>query len=305
MVVFYRNLPPAPTIDFTMKELIQFKKQRDLGEILGDTFKFIRLNWKLLFGLILKITGPALLVLLGTYILYARSLFGTMDFVDGLATWNSMGSSAVFSIVLMIVAALVYYALLNGVIMHFIKSYINNNGVVDEEAVKLGVKEDFWNLMGISFWVGLIVGFGLALCFLPGIYLGVVLSTAYAVLIFEKRDVLDTVNYCFKLIKNEWWITFATFFVMFLLYYMIMMVFQIPQYIYVFARGFSMGQEISADPAAMVDWVYLTLTSIAMIFQYLLYSIIVLCTAFVYFNLNEKKNFTGTMEAIDSLGRTE
>jgi hypothetical protein len=49
-----------------MNEKIQFKKQRDIGEIITDTFKFIREEWKPLGTLILKITGPALFVLVST-----------------------------------------------------------------------------------------------------------------------------------------------------------------------------------------------------------------------------------------------
>ncbi len=54
-----------------------------------------------------------------------------------------------------------------------------------------------------------------------------------------------------------------------LLYYFIMIVFQIPQYIYFFIKAFTMGQEISADPTSMFDWVYISLTTIGMVFQYL------------------------------------
>ncbi len=288
-----------------MKEIIQFKKQRELGTILSDIFKFIRLNWKLLFGLILKIAGPALLVLLVTYIFYIQSLFGSMGVLESIGTFNNFTTTTFFSLLLLLVAALVYYSLLNGVIMHFIKSYINNGGIVSKEEVTTGVKEDFWKLLSTSFLVGIIVGFGLMICVIPGIYLGVVLSTAYAVVVFERKSVGDTINYCFNLIKSEWWITFATFFVIFLLYYFIMIIFQMPQYIYFFIKGFTMSQQVSADPASMFDWVYVGLTSFAMIVQYLLYTIIVIGTAFVYFNLNEKKNFTGTMETIESLGKKE
>ena len=154
----------------------------------------------------------------------------------------------------------------------------------------------------MSILVGLMVGFGVILCLIPGIYLGVVLSTVYCIYIFEGKDVTDSISYSFKLIKENWWMTFATLLVMGILYYLVLIVFQIPQYIYFFINAFTSAQVSSVDPSDMFDWVYVALSSIGIIAQYLLLTIMVICTVFVYFNLNEKKNFTGTMETIDSLG---
>lgn len=285
-----------------MNETILFKQQRELGTILTDIFKFIRLNWKSLFGLILKIAGPALLILVAAYIYYMQSIFGSTGILQNLDALDSFSTTSILSVFFLFLAAIIYYSLLNGVVLHFVKSYIENKGVVSNEAVTDGVRDDFWKLLAASLLVALITGFGMMFCVIPGIYVGVVLSIAYAVIVFEKRDVLDTISYCFKLIKNEWWMTFATFLVVFLLYYFINFIFQVPQYVYFFIKGFSMSDEISADPTMMFDWIYITLTSIALLFQYLMYTVIVLCAAFVYFNLNEKKNFTGTMETIDSIG---
>ncbi len=288
-----------------MNETINFKKQRELGSILTDIFKFIRLNWKLLFGMILKIAGPALLIMLGGFVFYMQSFVGGLGMLEAVGSLENFSTNMILSFLVLLISGVVYYALLNGVVLHFIKSYIKNGGVVIKNEVNQGVKNDFWKLIGTSFLVGIIVFVGAMFCVIPGIYLGVVLSTAYAVVIFDGKEVSDTISYCFNLIKDEWWITFATLLVTGLLYYFIMIVFQIPQYIYFFIKAFTMSQEVSADPASMFDWVYILLTTIGMVFQYLLYAIIVICSAFVYFNLNEKKNFTGTMETIDSIGKQE
>lgn len=288
-----------------MEETVNFKKQREIGSILSDIFKFIRLNWKPLLGLIIKITGPALLIMLGAYVFYMQSMMSGFGILESIGTLEGFSSQMILPFLVMILAGTVYYALLNGVVLHYIKSYIKNYGVVNKDEVSAGVKKDFWRLIGTSFLVGLIVGVGTMFCVIPGIYFGVVLSVAYAVVIFEEKEVSDTISYCFNLIKDEWWITFATFLVVFLLYYFIMIIFQVPQYIYFFIKAFTAGQEISADPASMFDWVYITLTTIGMVFQYIFYSIIVIATAFVYFNLNEKKNFTGTLETIDSIGKQD
>ncbi|QAA80234.1 hypothetical protein EI546_00135 [Aequorivita sp. H23M31] len=288
-----------------MNEKIHFKQQRELGSILTDVFKFIRLNWKPLFNLIFKIAGPALVVLIAAYIYYMQDVFGNLGMLQSLESFENFGTTSFLGVLILFIAILVYYSLLNGVVLHCIKSYINNRGIIDKEAVTVGVKEDFWRLIGTSFLVGILTVFGMMFCVIPGIYLGVVFSIAFAIVVFEKKEVTQTISYCFTLIKGEWWITFANLLVIFLLYYFINFIFQVPQYIYFFIKGVTMAQEISANPAMMFDWVYILITSISLVFQYLLYIIIVLCTAFIYFNLNEKKNFTGTIETIESLGERE
>ncbi len=288
-----------------MNQIFQFRKQRDLGAVLSDVFTFIRGNWKSLFGLILKITGIPLLILLATYIYYMSSVATNMGIMVMFEVNKSLDNNAVVALLLLLFAAMVYYSLLNGVILHYIKSYIKNDGIVEEQDVKDAVRNDFWRLMGTSFLVALIVMAGMMLCFFPGIYFGVILSLAYAVIIFEEKAVGDSLSYCFSLIKNEWWMTFLTLFVVYLLYSMILTIFQVPQYIYLFTRAITMNEEISADPSSMFDWVLITLGGISMLAQYLLYTIIILATALIYFNLNEKKYFTGTFQTIDSLGKKE
>jgi hypothetical protein len=50
------------------------------------------------------------------------------------------------------------------------------------------------------------------------------------------------------------------------------------------------------------DPIYILLNVISTLAQFLLNLISIIAGVFIYFNLNEKKNFTGTYERIDSLG---
>ena len=123
-----------------MNEIIQFKKQRDLGEILTDTFKFIRINWKPLFGLILKNTGPALLIVLLAFIYYTQSTImsiGDLSSIYGPAEMFTGG--VIISLLVLLFAAISFYSLLYGTILYYIKSYVKNEGVVNREEVNSGV----------------------------------------------------------------------------------------------------------------------------------------------------------------------
>ncbi|EDM44698.1 hypothetical protein SCB49_14040 [unidentified eubacterium SCB49] len=289
-----------------MKEKIQFKKQRDIGEIITDTFKFIRTEWKPLGTLILKIAGPALLILIVAASMYTQTALGSFSTLG----FNNTGpelftGTVIISLIVMMFSTVAYFSLLYGTILNYIKSYVNNNGIADAEEVKNGVYSNFWSLIGLGFLIGLITGVGFMLCVIPGVYVGVVFGTAYSIHVFQKRAVDDTISYSFKFIKDEWWITFATYIVIYILFYIINLVFQIPLIIYTFVKTFTAINETSMNPAEMFDWGYTALNGISLLAQYILQSILVISTVFVYFNLNEKKNFTGTIEAIDTLGASD
>lgn len=291
-----------------MQDIIQFKKQRELGTILGDTFKFIRLQWKPLFGLIFRIAGPALILLVLAYVFYMQTVFGSLGILEGNPNFfgsSEFGFTIILSFLLIILAGIAYYGLMYGTVMYSIQSYMHNNGEIDKKEVITGVKRDFWKLMGISVLTGLMIVVGMLVCIAPGIYLAVVLATTYGVLVFEKRSVTDSISYSFELIKGEWWITFATLLVILILYYVIIMIAQIPQYIYFFIKMFTVAETMSSDPSSMFDGIYIALNGFALLMQYIFYVIIVIATGFIYFNLNEKKNFTGTIETIESLGERD
>ena len=53
-----------------MKSFIELKKQREFGELLADTFAFIRNEFKSFFGAILKISGPYVALFLIAMVFY-------------------------------------------------------------------------------------------------------------------------------------------------------------------------------------------------------------------------------------------
>lgn len=285
-----------------MKETIDFKQQRELGTIITDVFKFVRIEGKELGGLILKITGPALLAVIFSYVYYTQSTLGNFE---AIFMQQEFSSNILLSLFLLFGSVVVFYALIYSTVLLYIKSYVANQGHVQVETVSREIKEYFWGMLGLNLLTGIIVAVGIIFCVLPGIYLMVCLTLAFPILIFERNDIGAAISNSFKLIKEEWWNTFATLFVIYILYSIITMIFQLPQLLYMFVKGFTMSNEVSGNPFEFIDWVSITLDVIAMVAGYLMFTFILISIAFVYFHLNEKKNFTGTLENIDKLGQRE
>jgi len=290
-----------------MKQLIQFKKQRDLGAILNDTFSFLRHEYKPFFALILQITLPYLILF---FVGLGFLLFTVGDFMEIVATGSSPLEGQEMNLLLLIVSTLVLaiagilvFALSNSTTIHYIKSYIKNDGEVNTENVKNNIKETFWSFVGLSIlkWIALIVGF--MLCFFPGVYLVVPMSVVFCIMVFEKKTAMDAFSDSFKFIKDEWWITFLVLLVIGILIAIIGGVLSIPATIYSYIKmGIFSGEfdpelnplEIYKDP------VYIVLNLINYAFRIFLNFITLIATVFIYFNINEKKNFSGTFEQIDA-----
>lgn len=286
-----------------MFQPIEFRKQRELGDIITDTFKFLRQNFKPLFKDIFRITGPVFVILIfaiGYYSYLGMDLMSNPFLTDVPSANIEMYLISLFVLFSSLVA---FYVLLYNTVLHYIKSYIENAGAVDHTAIYRGVKNDFGKMLGVVLLVGVITVFMLLLCILPGIYVWVPLSLAPALLIFSRTSVLDSISYSFSLVKNNWWMTFLTLVVITLLVYIIGLIFQFPLMVYFFVKALTMSQEGSiANPGDLVDWVYVLLNVLSSIFQYLLSVVVVIASAFIYYHLDEKKNATGTYERISNLG---
>jgi len=284
---------------------IEFKKERDLGAIITDTSKFIRENWKEYFLTVLKIVGPVLLIALTVLILYMftmSDLFKDLDNVDA----NPGGFlSKIFSwfFGLMFVYILLY-TLLSMASLYFIKSYINNFGKPNFNEVKANIYKNIWKFLGLGFLITLVTVAGAIFCYLPGIYLGTVLSLATSIMVFEEKSIGDTFSQAFTLIKGQWWNTFGVLLVVWILLMILGQAFSIPAFIYQMVKMGTMMQ--NEDPTAVFeifkDPIYLILNIFSYLFQFILYSIPLISTVFVYFDLNEQKNYTGTFEKIENLG---
>ncbi|WP_111707450.1 hypothetical protein [Lutibacter citreus] len=285
---------------------IEFKKERDLGAIISDTFKFIRENWKAYFLTVLKIVGPVLffgLVVLIFYMFTMSNLFEDMEsvetnpfgFISKMLSW-------VFGLIFVYV---LLYTLLSMSSLFFIKSYIENNGKPLFSEVKENLLQNVWKFLGLGVLITIVTVFGMVFCYIPGIYLGTVLSLATSIMVFENKTIGDTFSHSFTLIKGEWWNTFGVLIVVWMLLMILGQAFSIPAMIYQFVKmGTVMGGD---DPTEIFtifkDPIYLLLNILSYVFQFILYSIPLISTVFIYFDLNEQKNATGTYEKIESLGQ--
>ena len=290
---------------------IEFKKERDLGAMITDAFRFFREQWKPFFTSIIKISlVPILLVIaLGVFFLISFSdILGSFLTFENpetllLKTVN-YGSFFMLSTII-----LCFYLVANVMItassMYYLKSYIENQGKVDYDYVKQMTFNKFWSFVGLSLVTGTIVFIGLIFCFLPGVYLGVILSLSSCLLVFYEKGVLDALSDSFAFVKGHWWETFGILLVIILLIVVLNYATQIPVTIYQFIKiGTTVidGTTSKEIVNQFKDPVYLLLLSFSYFFKFLLYTLELLVTVFIFFDINEQKNNAGALEKIATIG---
>lgn len=286
---------------------IEFKKERDLGAIISDTFKFLRQEWKPFFGAILKTAFlPIILAIVAiVYYMYSfPSLFSGLD-DSGFDMYDGVNFGILFiSVAFMILFGLIAYVIMNITALYYIKSYIENNGTVDFNMIQDRVKDKFWSFAGLFILVGLILFGSVLLCFFPVFYTAVVLSLAAPILVYNNLGATDAISYSFNFIKGHWWNTFGVMIVVGIITSVIGYIFSVPAVIYFFIK---VGTVLSTnDPTAFTeslkDPIYLMLNGISYIGQFILYGVTLISNVFIYFDINEQKNASGAIDKIDSLG---
>lgn len=285
-------------------QYINFKRKRELGEIITDTFKFLRRNYKPIFRNMFKIVGIPFVLFIAASAYNAQSSFGESALFDITNPYGVFDSATVIVSALAVYLFLfIFLTFMNATVMSIVKSYIANEGEIVDEEVNDTVKAKIGDIFLAGLGKGILTFIGYLLCIIPGIYISIPFFLLFPILIFENKKVGDVFSACFDLVKDNWWITFASVIVLGLLWYLISMVFTLPSMIYIWVKMFTSMQEGSlSDPSGMFDIGTVILTVVASALQYLAYVFMPIGAAFIYFNLNEQKNQTGTLEQIDRLG---
>ena len=106
--------------------------------------------------------------------------------------------------------------------------------------------------------------------------------------------------------KGNWWKTFGTLFLLGIVVSIATYAFSMPMIIYTWMKMgvFSGEMDPTTIQNATKDPIVILLNVITIIAQYLLNGIFIVGIALAYFDLNEQKNNTGTLESIENIGET-
>jgi len=285
----------------------EFKQVREFGDLFTDTFTFISNHWKSFFGGFFKIAWPYIVIALIGNAYYQVEATG--NFFDEAFTnpqnpfsfFTNFIPSILFLAISSFLLTVVSYAYVN----LYIKAFMNNKEEIDLQNIQNEMYNKLLSISGLQILVFLSVFVGFIFCFFPGIYLLVPLSFALSVYLFENKSVTDAFSHTFRLIRDNWWITFAAIIVMSIIIAFAGGIFQLPVFLYTVIKTATSVQE--SDPQQAInslstDYIIIALNAIASFASYIFNLALIIMTVYIYFNLNERQFGTGSFEQIDEIG---
>ncbi len=288
------------------KPEIELKKYRDFTDVFNASFAFISQELKQLFRVIALYAGvPVILSVV-------MSAYYTQDFLSSFAgvfnVTGAMDSGAITDptlFFLTLVISFIAQVFIAGLVPAYLGEY--------EEKGRSGFTAgDVWSrfarhfgaIIGYSIVGFLIVFFGFLLFIIPGIYLWVPMTFLLYVKIIENKDFGDTFSRCFRLVKNNWWITFGILILAWIIIGIISWLFSVPSMIVAGVEGFLVSSG-AKEPMQENTLAIILSTIFSGLGQYLLYPVLYIIIAFQYYSLREQKDGSTLMDRISSINQEE
>lgn len=266
---------------------IRFRKTRDLGAIITDSFEFLKQEIKPISRILLVYVLPFVVLYVVAQIYMQRNVLSRFDLND---PENLMANIGPFysNLFLFMLFGLFINSLLVGTYYSYLEAYIKlgkGNFTLHD------ISSRFFSNSLLALGAGLLytaaIILGIFMCVMPGIYIANTLSLIAFIAIFEKKGISDAVSKSWRLVNSQWWNTLALNIVSILMVYAVGTILSLPTIL----LGFSTGIFAPADVnlADFPDW-YWMWTGFASVLTTLLSVIPVTFLAFQYFNLEEREN---------------
>jgi len=282
------------------KTPLNLKKYRDFGQLITDTFVFIKQEHKLLIKVILTYVGPFVLITAFAGAWMQTGLFNSMDLsnsTDPFGIFRDLGMKYFLYILATLVSSTMMMCTLYSYMFLYTKQ--GKDGFLPEDVWEM-VKEKFFPVLGLLLLVGFIVFFGIILCFLPGIYLAVVFSLVVVSSIFENLGAGKAMERSMFLIKEDFWFALGIGFVMSLIAGMLGMIFLAPSSI---MSMFLMINNIQGESSQTVTIIFLILTAIGTFCASILYGIPHITMSMFYLSQIEKKESPNLFDKIEQINK--
>ncbi len=278
-----------------MEKLIDFKKDREFGDVLNATFVFIKQNYKPLGKTLLIYASPFIIMSAIVYAFFNVSMYTGM-LGSGLNVFNMIGQMSSYAF-LYILLALTSYTIFNGLVYGYIKLY-NDKGFGNFEPVDVWqfTLKNFFAILGAQIVFALIITVGFILILIPGIYLTVSLSLLLIALIVEGKGFGDAFSRTFLLTHKRWWWTFLLLLVTYIIIMVFNYIFAIPTII---LQSTIMMHGGNTETYKMIYGFFLVLSQIV---SYISYTIPMVALAFHYFSIVESIEQPSLHNEIENIG---
>jgi hypothetical protein len=288
-----------------MKEKIEFKQIREFGDLIGDTMVFIKQNFKPLLKAFFTFCGifilgsmvSSILTQLQMVDLFEEMRGGNVEGIYGNSPFNIFYNFGV-NYVLLIIFVVLNYTAMYVTVLSYISIYIQKGNVAPTlPEIWTYFKFYFWRILGSGVLMTMFLGLCFMCCIVPFIYVFPAASLFYVVMIMENANFSHSFERPYKLLKGEWWITAATFLIIWVITYACSLIVQIPAGIVSLATTFTHLEQPLNRSSAIITAVCQHIANVFMIIP-------IIGATFIYFNLVERKESIGLLSRMEGLGQS-
>lgn len=265
-----------------MKANIELNRPREFGDIISDTFAFGKQNFK---------------PLLRSYFVIGGLLLVTDIIISAWVNTNR-GDASVTTI-----AGIgeLFFDFINHVVLTLVTlSYLavyrqKDNYPADTIEVWGYFKYYFFRVLFTQIVLVICAAIGFFFCFLPGVYLSVVFSLVTPIMVIENGSFRYSFDRAFKVIKENWWLTFGAILLIVMVTVMIMLIIMLPPMIIYGGTQWLTGEKLNTFAGV--------LQSVMINFAQVLWIVPVITITLVYYSLTEEKEGNSLIDRINSFGR--
>ncbi|MDX8339092.1 hypothetical protein SLH46_07855 [Draconibacterium sp. IB214405] len=268
---------------------IRFRKQRDVGVIISDSFDFLKQEAKPLLRMIGIYVLPFVILYAGAQVYFQRNVLSKFDLTNPESLMADIGPFYL-NLFMFMFFGLFVQSLLVGTFYSYLEAYIKH-GKGNFQLTDISPKFFANSLLalGASFIFAIIVFFGAMMCLIPGLYFANTFSLAVFILIFEKKGISDALSRSWRLVNTNWWNTLLLNIVGVIIFYVVGLVLSIPAMIMGVSPSL-FSNEIT-NPADYPNW-YWVLNGISSVITTIVLIVPFTFQAFQYFNLAERNDPT-------------
>ena len=269
---------------------IQFRKKREINEILIDAFEFLKQEFKPIVRLIGIYVFPFLLLYGLVQVYLQKNVISQFDFSNPDTLLENIGP-IYLNMFLFSLFGLFVQSLLIAAYYSYIEVYIRKGkGNFDLSEITPHLFSNGLLAIGGSFLLFFLVMTGVILCFIPGIYFANTYSLIFFILIFEKQGIGKAFSRSSTLIKTQWWNTLLLNILGIIIIWTAGLIMSIPTMITGLTKNLF---NPDLNPVEYPQW-YWALIVISTIVSSVLYIIPYTFLAFQYFNLDEETKILNT-----------
>ncbi len=284
-----------------MVNQLEFKKRRDFGQVINDTFTFMRQNFKPLIKTYFTFCGLFVLASMAAMLMQQYKMVNIINTIGNGRNTTGIGFGSLYGIeyFLTILFSLATYASMSVAILSYIAIYVQKgNQTPTTDEVWGYFKYYFFRVFGNSLLLMLMLGVAFIFCLVPGFWLFPFVAMMFPIMVIENGSLGYSFNRSFKIIKDNFWVTFGTLLVIWIIVYACMSMVILPTSL---LNMVSMFSHKSPHMSVTLSMITSVLQSLCQVFTI----IPIITISLAYFSLVEQKENTGLMERISNFGSNE